>query len=48
MRDALARLEEPYRKDLHDKKLAKVAEGARIAYQTPQEKRTAEQQDVTI
>src|SRR5205807_4027566 len=45
-REALARLEEPYRRDLRAKKLARIAEAARQAHETPEDQRTVEQKDL--
>ncbi len=43
-RDETARLEEPYRRQLFEKKLAKLSDEARAAHQTPAAERTAVQQ----
>jgi hypothetical protein len=39
IQEEIARLEEPYRKQLYEAKLAKLSEEARLAHQTPPEKR---------
>jgi len=44
--DALIKLEEPYRKKLHDDKFAKLSEEAKAAHKTPEEKRTAAQREL--
>jgi hypothetical protein len=45
-RDALAKLEEPYRRRLYEAQLAKLADEARTAHQTPAEERTAKQKEL--
>jgi hypothetical protein len=44
--DALARLEEPYRKRLYEGQFAKLADEARAAHETPPERRTAKQKEL--
>ncbi len=44
--DALARLEEPYRRRLYQAQLAKLADEARAAHETPAERRTAKQKEL--
>jgi hypothetical protein len=44
--DALAQLEEPYRRRLYEAKLAKLADEARTAHQTPPEQRTPRQKEL--
>jgi hypothetical protein len=45
-RDELTRLEEPYRRRLYEAQLAKLADEARVAHQTPPEERTAKQKEL--
>ena len=47
-RDAIAALEEPYRRKLHDARFAKLSEAARLAHDTDPEKRTATQKDIVL
>jgi cytochrome c553 len=44
--DAIAAVEEPYRKKLHEEKFAKLATEAQAAHQTAPEKRTAAQREL--
>jgi hypothetical protein len=44
--EALAKLEEPYRKRLYEKRLARLADEARTAHQTAPAKRTAAQREL--
>jgi hypothetical protein len=44
--EALARLEEPYRRKLHEARLARLSDEARAAHQTPAAKRTPTQQEL--
>jgi hypothetical protein len=46
IRDEIAAIEEPVRKGLHEKKLAKLPEEAQQAYRAPPEKRTGGQQEL--
>ena len=39
-RDALAQLEDPYRRRLHAARLAKLSDEAQMAHQTPEAQRT--------
>ncbi len=45
-RDALTRLEEPYRRRLYEERLAKLADEARAAHRTPPERRTDKQKEL--
>jgi hypothetical protein len=45
-RDEIAKIEGPYRKKLYDARLAKLADEARAAHQTPEAKRTPKQNEV--
>jgi hypothetical protein len=44
--DALARLEEPYRRRLYEAQLVKLADEARAAHETPPDRRTAKQKEL--
>jgi hypothetical protein len=44
--EALARLEEPYRRRLYEAQLAKLADEARVAHETPLERRTPRQKEL--
>jgi hypothetical protein len=46
MRDALARIEEPYRKKLYDARFAKLSDEAQLAHKTPETQRTAAQKEL--
>jgi hypothetical protein len=46
VRDELARLEEPYRRRLYEAQLARLADEARIAHETPADRRTPRQQEL--
>jgi hypothetical protein len=46
VRDALSVLQEPYRKKLYDQRLARLSDDARLAHQTPPEKRTVKQKEL--
>jgi hypothetical protein len=45
-RDEMARLEEPYRRELFEKRLAKLPEEAQVAFRTPEAQRTAAQKEL--
>jgi hypothetical protein len=45
-RDAVAQLEAPYRKKLHEARLARLSDEARLAHRTPEAKRTPRQKEV--
>lgn len=46
LREALVQIEEPYRRRLREARLAKIADEARIAHQTPPAQRTAAQKEL--
>jgi hypothetical protein len=43
---AIRAVEEPYRQEIHERKLARLADDARAAHETPPEKRTAVQREL--